>query len=157
MDPFQGGNIRLGCRGRFDMRDEMRSVRITGFGQVNFVSNPGTAALFAIPGIWIIGGDKNALTGGQIATSTPMYLVSILVKLVDPGTTQKFDFCLLANFSRGIWSIDVDEQIEAVTTDLFAESKPLSFFLGQAIIVKGTSVALEPIRRGKALEPIRGH
>ena len=52
-----GGSGIIGNRsgGGFDMRDQMRTVFFAGFGQMDFIANPGGTALFTVMRLDIIG------------------------------------------------------------------------------------------------------
>jgi hypothetical protein len=52
-----GGSRIIGNRsgGGFDMRDEVRTVFFTGFGQLDFIAHPGGTALFAVMCLSILG------------------------------------------------------------------------------------------------------
>ena len=55
VDERRSGIIRDGGRGRFHMRNEVRTAFFTGFRQMDLISHPGGAALFAVMRFDIVG------------------------------------------------------------------------------------------------------
>jgi hypothetical protein len=51
------------------MRDEMRCIFLTGFGEMHFVARPPRLALFAITGILIIRGVDESFAGSPRSLS----------------------------------------------------------------------------------------
>lgn len=54
MDPIHDCGVLLGRRGRFDMRDEIGSLLITGFRQMDFIPLPEQIPLGAVPCIRVV-------------------------------------------------------------------------------------------------------
>src|SRR5690606_41223190 len=56
---------------RFDMRNEVRTIIITGFGQMHLVAHPTGVPFLAQAGIRVIGRGEDALSWWYIAAAAP--------------------------------------------------------------------------------------
>src|SRR5215469_571470 len=72
MNGFGHCFISLGCRSSGNMGDEVWTVLITRFTQMDFVSCPHRAALFAKASIWVVGRIDELHCGRNIVLFPPL-------------------------------------------------------------------------------------
>ncbi len=91
MDRFGHGLIGGGSSGGSHMRDEMRGIFLTGFGEMHFIACPSRLALFARAGFWIIGRVDELVGWRKILIAAPMELAFDPDVVLDPDAAQDRD------------------------------------------------------------------
>src|SRR5438270_10264684 len=91
MDRFGHGLIGGGCSGCSHMRDEMRGILLTGFGEMHFIARPPRLALCAIACFWIIGRGDELVALRKILIAAPVDLALDPDVVLDPDAAQDLD------------------------------------------------------------------
>ena len=145
------------CRCGEDMGNEARPIRITGFGEVDFVAHPITTSLGAVACLDIVRRVDALATGRQITRIAPADRVAWGIKLLPPYASQGHDGRMVAQTTRDLIGIEEGEEPHAVSADLFSEALPIRRRLGKAIAIKAWAVAVKPLQWDVAAEPRRSH
>ena len=87
MDRFGHCLIGGGSSSCRHMRDEMRGIFLTGFGEMHFIARPPRLALFAIAGFWIIGRVDELVAWRKILIAAPVDLA------LDPHAAEPTPAC----------------------------------------------------------------
>ena len=91
--------IRHCSRCGFDIRDQVRSVIITGFSDVGLVPEPLSLALLAVASLWVVRRLDTLLAWREVVGISPLNLTIVQQILLDPGLSQQFD-CLITSKCR---------------------------------------------------------
>src|SRR5262245_23136465 len=88
MDRLCHGFISYRSRGCGNMRNQVRKVLFTGFGQMNLVSSPSRLTFFAITSFLSIGRIDESRRGRNIIIASPADLTIHPAVVLDPDATQ---------------------------------------------------------------------
>src|SRR4029453_14199648 len=104
------GHIRHRRRGRLDMDDEVRAVRVTGLGEVSLVATPGGSALVAVSRLRVVWAVEAQAGRRELGAVSPSDAVILDVELVHPRPTQGLHGRQRAQPAWGGWVVGRGEQ-----------------------------------------------
>jgi len=110
MDRFGHGLIGGGSSSGSHMRDEMRGIFLTGFGEMHFIARPARLALFAIAGFVIIGRVDELVAWRQILIAAPAQLALDPDVVLQPDASQDLDGRDLTQKGGSLCRVEIAQQ-----------------------------------------------
>jgi len=121
MDRFGHHLIGGRSRGCGYMRDEMRTILITRFGQMDFVPSPPRLTLFAVACFLIVRRIDEESGGSNIVIASPLNLTIHPAVILDPNAAQNINSWDLTQESRSVCSENIRQQGRPISPDNFCQ------------------------------------
>jgi hypothetical protein len=157
VDRFRHHLIGDRSRGRRDMGDEMGTILITGFGQMDFVPSPPRLALFAVAGFLIVGRIDEESRRSNIVIASPTDVTILPIVILDPDAAQNLDSWDLTQQGRSVWREDLGQQGRAISPDDFCQRLAVRLTLWETTLLNPMPIAMNPLFLTVLKEPVTGN
>ena len=104
------GHVLGGRRTGADLGDQTRLLRITGFGEEDFVARPGEVALDTVAGFCVKRGVDALRRCGHLLLFAPSDRLCLPIELLHPDLTQDLHRWQVPQRLRSVFGIDGVEQ-----------------------------------------------
>src|SRR2546421_1214929 len=146
--------VRLRSRRCCHMGDQVRAVFVAGLAQMDLISDPGRAPLFAVACLAIIRRTDIASRRWNILITAPAQLALLIEVILDPDLTQDLDGW---DLTEQLWRSRIKnscQQRRAVSANQFCQGLTLSPTRGQARLLDAMAIAIQPLLLTMSKQPV---
>ena len=150
----QLGLVGVGRRCRLHIGNQVRGIRLTGFGDLDGVADPLPAPLGAVAGLHVIRGVDGDGRWREIPRRTPRHGRVGARELLQPDLPQRLDGRNRTEVGGRLRRTERLQQAKAIDADLVGQGIPLGLALGEAEVVDPRAIALGPRRIEAGSQPV---